>query len=318
MNGVNVVKESKSYTGFLGSVGLKPMEESVGENHELYSTYTDSDNKRIYVPKTNIIAGASETNEGLATMANAMDVKLCEDTQGMEWKPGMMAHELQLSDAVHGHYADAGISHYPYTQPGRRTDYSRITTVHAYNFHSRGVNDFLHRNYHGLQKSWDAKHHDVVNKIDGIFADHTTKDPLNVVSGLKQSPQSIIDHARSQGHEVGEHIHLHLPAYTSTTTRAGTALAFAKIMGGGNEVGHGDQHLLHVHVPAGNRLIGLEMHPDLENGRESEIVMPRDTIVRVNTTPSVYRMGHRNIHVWMSHVVGSNPVPLKPLPNVKQ
>jgi hypothetical protein len=275
------------------------------------------ENKLVWVPKSDIIADAHETNEGLRHMGKELgeEFVLFEDGMVKTWAPHELAKELQLSQSVHEHYKNAGVTHYPYKDASTGVRYERITAVHRFNEHSRPVNDFLIRNFHGQKRSWDdlpvVAHH-----LDHIF-DHgqKTTNPINTMSGLKQSPQDLIDHVRSLGHEIGDHIYMHLPAYTSTSTRFSTAAAFTKYFhpydDAGKLPGPMNAHMFHIHVPTGHKLIGLEAHPDLENGHESELVLPRDTILKIKTTPNVYRIGNKHMHVWMSEVHGTNRTPLE-------
>jgi hypothetical protein len=270
------------------------------------------ENKLVWVPKTHIIADAKETNEGLSAMKESFVI--FEDGMVKQWSPHELADQLGLSRSVHAHYKDAGVAHYPYKDKGGAS-YERITAVHRFNYHSRPVNDFLIRNFHGQARNWDTHVPETTKHVDHIF-DHgpTTTNPINTMSGLKHSPQELIDHVRSLGHEIGDHIYMHLPAYTSTSTRFSTAAAFTQYHPRPGQEPGGDAHMFHIHVPAGHKLIGLESHPDLENGGEHELVLPRDTILKVNTIPSVYRMGNKHMHVWHSEVHGSNRTPLN-VPN---
>jgi hypothetical protein len=138
------------------------------------------------------------------------------------------------------------------------------------------------------------------------------------MSGLKQSPQDLIDHVKSLGHSVGDHIYMHLPAFTSTSTMVSMARAFAKRLNTkfnpDQTVAHADHHLFHIHVPAGNKMVGMMAHPDLENGNEHELILPRDTILKVHTTPAKYNVEGRTLHVWHSEVAGTNRTPLKAIP----
>jgi hypothetical protein len=271
------------------------------------------ENKQIWVPTSHIIADAHETNEGLRQMVEeAGEFVLFEDGMVKSWLPHELSSHLLLSQSVHAHYKDAGVAHYPYRDLAGKVSMDRINAVAKFNNHSRPVNDFLIRNFHGQGRSWDREHHPQVGHLDSIF-NHAPKttNPINTMSGLKQSPQDLIDHVRSLGHEIGDHIYMHLPAYTSTSTRFSTAAAFVKYHKHPDEPTHADAHMFHIHVPAGHKMIGMEAHPDRENSEEHELVLPRDTILKVNTTPAVYRIGNKHMHVWHSEVHGTNPTPLK-------
>jgi len=123
----------------------------------------------------------------------------------------------------------------------------------------------------------DKSHAMRIQHLDSATS-HKLNHPLHVYSGIRWDP-------REQMKKTDK---VHLPAYTSTTHDKKTAKKFAS------------NHILHIHLKKGDKAAPIE-HLSHYHG-EHETVLPRNTTLKVNKTPTKVVHGKKTYHVWHATV----------------
>lgn len=161
----------------------------------------------------------------------------------------------------------------------------------------------------------------------GLFVKHTTgKNPLedrpvlkNTINGLDQLHHPVSkEHVVYSGirwspetasgmvfHHNDDHIAMHLPAFTSTSTSLFKAVGFAKA----SERTDGVKHVLRFNLKRGDKILPinreLSFFPD-----ENEVVLPRNTIIKISRSPSEILkpkegslVPSEHTHIWDAHII---------------
>jgi hypothetical protein len=190
-----------------------------------------------------------------------------------------------------------------------------VKAIKSYTHGSYVTNKALHVNYDGgglSKKSQEAAKPDrhlkkKISDMDGVFSDksnHVGKDHV-VYTGLPESPQGVFDREKKKSGTAPKHVEVHLPAYTSTSTKRHVAEKFAEQVGRS-----GAQHVLKIHVPAGHPAISLKAHSKYQgNNDESEVLLHRDTRLHIHHEPEYDN--YTNTYVWHAHVAGHHPTEIK-------
>ena len=149
------------------------------------------------------------------------------------------------------------------------------------------------------------------------MANHKLPQQIVVYTGLRQSPAEAWE---TYGADVTKPIRLHLPAYTSTTTKLKVALIHA---GEGeiaqvsrarhkprNKDAPADEwgtQILMMTLPAG--LPAASVKKISEFPEENEILLPRGMDIEINPSPTVLKGGD---FVWHATVLSHSPVQIAP------
>ena len=159
------------------------------------------------------------------------------------------------------------------------------SAVAAYSGHSKHLNHALldsHKNGAPLEEY----HKSQIKHLDDITHKPIGKE-LHVHSGVGFDP-------REHFKEGDDHFHLHLPAYTSATIDKNMAKMFS------NAKNPPEKHILHVHMKStdkGHYLGSRSMNPE-----EHEVILPRNTKLKVNKTPEIHETDHGKYHIWHSEI----------------
>lgn len=197
-------------------------------------------------------------------------------------------------------------------------DWSDLTHIQDYTGGSVDTNDYLHRQYRNKAKVKELTTHQAkIQALDRILANHKLPQQIVVYTGLRQSPAEAWE---TYGADVTKPIRLHLPAYTSTTTKLKVALTHA---GEGeiaqvsrarhkprNKDAPADEwgtQILMMTLPAG--LPAASVKKISEFPRENEILLPRGIDIEINPSPTVLKGGD---FVWHATVLSHSPVQIAP------
>lgn len=118
-----------------------------------------------------------------------------------------------------------------------------------------------------------------IKRLDHAFKKSKLKHDATVMSGVGFNP----DHYASQH----PNRHIHLPAYTSTSSKAFVATKFAR--GSAQEHSENDTHIvrhahvLRIHLPKGHSAVPILKRSSLSN--EHETILPRNTHLKISEKP---------------------------------
>jgi len=160
---------------------------------------------------------------------------------------------------------------------------------------SRFVNNMLHQHYRGKTeidpKSPAAKR---IKTLDKILKRFNLSKPAKVYTGIPVS----VEHAyKKYKADRSKPIRLHLPAYTSTSTRFQQAHRFGAA--GGN-------NLLMIELPIGTPAVSLKKIS--RYAQENEVLLPRGMDIEVQPTPNVIEKNGEKIYVWKAVALGHSPI----------
>ncbi len=82
---------------------------------------------------------------------------------------------------------------------------------------------------------------------------------------------------------------IHLPAYTSVSHEKATAANFSKKI-------YDDEHIIHIHMKKGDK--GIQVAHISHVLDEHETILPRNTKLKINPKPDIYKRKNVNVHVW--------------------
>ena len=184
-----------------------------------------------------------------------------------------------------------------------------IHSVEKYTDNSRRLNSTLHNIYQGKAKSTISdvdSHVDHANVLGGMLNKHKTTEDMHVFTGINHSPASHF-HGDS---EHAEHTTVHLPAFTSTSSSAKTALGFSENTHHESDHKHGINsdsesktvHLLKIHVPKGTHAASLKRVSLM--GGENEILLHRAHNLQIDRHPQKIDHG---IYMWHAKIVSHKP-----------
>lgn len=192
--------------------------------------------------------------------------------------------------------------------------------LHNYTRESSNINDFLHRNHHDERMmSGDRSYYsDKVKKIDAAFtnANAHVGHPVEVYTGLVESPHRIIEKERERIGSDPEHVLAHLPAYTSTSTKFGIAAGFTRpdenhdFDASGKRINSGN--ILKINVPKGHPAISVSHVSRFKD--EKEVLLHRGTRLKIAAKPTVIN----GYNVWEAEVHSHEPDEIRPDPLLTQ
>jgi hypothetical protein len=189
-----------------------------------------------------------------------------------------------------------------------------LTHVQDYTGGSLDTNDYLHRQYRNKAKAKELTTHQAkIQALDRMLANHKLPQQIVVYTGLRQSPAEAWETYKA---DVTKPIRLHLPAYTSTTTKLKVALShagegeIAQVSRARHQPRNKDApedewgtQILMMTLPAG--LPAASVKKISEFPEENEILLPRGIDIEINPSPTVLKDGD---YVWHATVLSHSPV----------
>ena len=192
-------------------------------------------------------------------------------------------------------------------------DWSDLDHAMDYTGGSRDTNDYLHRQYRKKSKAKELSQHQAkIQALDRLLANHQLPEQIVVYTGLKESPA---DAWKKYKADVSKPIRLHLPAYTSTTTKLKIALQHvadevAQVSRKTHQPRNKDapkeewgSQILMITLPKGMPAASVKKVSEYPG--ENEILLPRGMDIEINPNPTVLKNGDC---VWHTQVLGHNPV----------
>lgn len=172
---------------------------------------------------------------------------------------------------------------------------------------SRSINGALHRQHLGHTAPRNPVHEHIKNLTDTLN-NHKTGEDMSVYTGLPNSPaKHFKDHTKPQ--------HVHLPAFTSTSTSLQQAKGFAEQSKDAHDHKHGLENKLHRHVlkidvPKGSSAMSLRKHSFVP--KENEILLNRGHEIEIHPKPTVVEhMLHGTHVIWHAKLVAHKPGEIK-------
>ena len=170
-----------------------------------------------------------------------------------------------------------------------------LTPLYYHTLGSRTVNNILHQHYRGETeidpKSPPAKH---IKKMDKVLKRFILSKPAKVYTGIPVSVEHAYEKYKA---DRSKPIKLHLPAYTSATTKFLQAISFS--------VGRGN-NILMIELPIGTPAVSLKKISSHEY--EKEVLLPRGIDIKVQTTPEIITKYGGKIYVWKAVALGHSPI----------
>ncbi len=178
------------------------------------------------------------------------------------------------------------------------------THVYRYSSASRPFNKFLYDSHKSEQKSPKEfkvfGFHNFTHDIQGLDAAthrNQLEHPLTTFSGIGWHP-----HERMDDDGI-----IHLPTFSSTTTSKSVAYQFAK----SNTLAENNPlHILRIKNNVGDRGFYTKDDPVITMYEgEKEYIIPRNTKIKVNKTPSTYvdKSSGKPVHVWDAERIHTEP-----------
>lgn len=139
-----------------------------------------------------------------------------------------------------------------------------------------------------------------VNGLDSIHAPISGNHVL--YSGVRWNPS---DASEMTYHFSDDHLAMHLPAFTSTTTSIKKASSFAQA----SDRSGGKKHIIRFNLKHGD--IALPVHASYAAAtEENEVILPRNTIIKISRTPSEIikpstgsKIPSSETHIWDAHIL---------------
>ena len=197
---------------------------------------------------------------------------------------------------------------------------SKSDVVAGYSEKSYHLNNFLHKAHRGAETK-NNRFHRKINDLDKELDRARLSKDTHVYTGLPQGPHELF---KAHGVEPGENIKVHLPAYTSTSTRYSIAKKFAadkfdrsSIFGKYIPVNHkvhkplnkldepikdNGKHVLKIHLPKGTKAGSIKSQSCYEH--ENEVLLHRGHELEIHHRPTVEPDG---THIWHARVIKHNP-----------
>ena len=170
-----------------------------------------------------------------------------------------------------------------------------LTPLYYHTLGSRTVNNILHQHYRGETeidpKSPPAKH---IKKMDKVLKRFILSKPAKVYTGIPVSVEHAYEKYKA---DRSKPIKLHLPAYTSATTKFLQAISFS--------VGRGN-NILMIELPIGTPAVSLKKISSHEY--EKEVLLPRGIDIKVQPTPEIITKYGGKIYVWKAVALGHSPI----------
>jgi hypothetical protein len=170
-----------------------------------------------------------------------------------------------------------------------------LTPLYYHSMGSRTVNNILHQHYRGETeidpKSHAAKH---IKKMDKVLKRFSLSKPAKVYTGIPVSVEHAYEKYKA---DRSKPIRLHLPAYTSASTKFLQAISFS--VGRGNNV-------LMIELPIGTPAVSLKKISS--HDYEKEVLLPRGIDIEVQPTPEIVEKYGGKIYVWKAKALGHSPI----------
>lgn len=154
--------------------------------------------------------------------------------------------------------------------------------IHAYTRHSYDLNKA-----HADTGDKAGVHEKLTDRLDKVLHRHTLPSSLHVYSGMGPNRTYAVRNAAKEGK------HLHLPAYTSTSTSKHIGSVFSRTS---HEKDKKETHMLHVHLPKGHA--GLYIDKGGQTQTEQEFLLPRHTKLKIHPKPTVFETDTHKHHIW--------------------
>jgi hypothetical protein len=181
------------------------------------------------------------------------------------------------------------------------------TAVKQYSDDSRPLNGFLHQHHKGVEfNSSKDKVRERIKHLGEALDAHKTTEDMHVYTGVPHSPAK---HFKTSGSKVNATATVHLPAFTSTSSKLKCAKTFSEDtvhpkddLHGIDHTDFGARHVLKIHVPKGSYAMSLKKHSFCPE--EHEVLLHRGHNLEIDKNPEHLGSGH---YMWHARVVSHTP-----------
>lgn len=178
-----------------------------------------------------------------------------------------------------------------------------LGAVTRYSETSTSLNNYLHKksenpNIEGEHYPQEAK------MLTKVLDTQKTKIPIDVYTGIKYSPAKHFEDDK----ELPESKIVHLPAFTSTSTKRSIAGRFSSSTSHKNDSKHGvdstygAKHIIKIHAPAGTSGASIKEYSFMPH--EEEVLLNRGHNIRLESKPEHL---YDDVYQWNAHIVSHNP-----------
>lgn len=190
--------------------------------------------------------------------------------------------------------------------------YAHEKAIQEYSSSSSEPNNWLHKIHRDPSNKSNPNFNyskGQIDNLDKIFTDKKNHVGIDheVFTGLPESPEKVFkkDRENNPNHDPA-HVHVHLPAFTSTSTRFDVATDFAKSHRN-PDTDSITSHVLHIRVPKGHPSMSIKDFS--EHPEEEEVLLHRGTRLKIHANPDTFK--HKGFNtaykIWHADVVGHKP-----------
>lgn len=140
----------------------------------------------------------------------------------------------------------------------------------------------FHRTSHP-SKNDQLSEHINLSVIDNGLRKNIFPSEFHSFHGVKFDPKDVI---KDRGV-------LHLPAYTFGSINRNIGLKWSRL----NSPDEQEHHVIHMVHPAGS----TGLYIGNQRFRDNEVVLPRNLSLHMKMTPTSYKVGDKNVHIWQGH-----------------
>lgn len=189
-----------------------------------------------------------------------------------------------------------------------KIDKSVITPDHLgavtrYSDTSSSLNNYLHKksNDPSTEGEYYPKE---ANILTELLNTQKTKVPIDLYTGIKYSPAKHFETDKELPHSKI----VHLPAFTSTSTKRSIAGRFSSSTEHKNDQMHGvdskygAKHIIKIHAPKGTSAASIKEHSFMPH--EEEVLLNRGHDIRIESKPEHL---YDDVYQWNAHIVAHNP-----------
>ena len=178
-----------------------------------------------------------------------------------------------------------------------------LSTVNKYSNSSWELNDYLHKKYNNTSAD-NGRFKEEANRLTSVLSTQKTKLPVDLYTGIKYSPAKHFEEDES----IPESKMIHLPAFTSTSTKRSIAGRFSKPAVHNDDSRHGvnseygAKHIIRIHAPEGTSASSIKEFSFMPH--EEEVLLNRGHNIMLDSKPE--HIGD-DVYQWNARIVSHTP-----------
>lgn len=178
-----------------------------------------------------------------------------------------------------------------------------LGSVTRYSESSTSLNNYLHKKYQD-PKTEGEHYPQEANMLSDVLSTQKIPHSIDLYTGIKYSPAKHFESDK----ELPESKLVHLPAFTSTSTKRSIADNFSSNVEHKNDSRHGvdseygARHIIHIHAPAGTSGASIKEYSFMPH--EQEVLLNRGHNIMLESKPE--HLGN-DVYQWNAHIVSHTP-----------